>query len=477
MQVNFDTYSYIVKVDSAVANRNNSVNDDVDSYINANVKIPVTGPSKAQIKSENIIQTQQDTELIKNSAEDETTFPTFNILSKYEKYFKVLNEHYSQVNEENKKFDDPEKHIQDKYFNKNSPYYVTGLTQRERQICAKAEQDVLHGIAPALNGYDPVIQENFGGCNIFMMDMEWNQEIRESMNDAINQEFEENGIVIPENADLQLMVDPYDFYIHASGVDEDLAKRIEEVLNKGKNGYYLYYHISYCNPVNYGVEEPSQFTQGDAGKMAIYHLVDKLTGYDIRELENKNGKFYTPDGEDLWEVLTEKYSELVADGGSSFGIGDYYADYKRIAKEGWNRSTDSNLTIGYKNGSLYDIGTSYGYGPGQTTWQDSVRDWYEKNFEVYQKERVGTIYREENTPSKLDLAIAATEQITAELDGNHKIVSDTENNVIQLIAPDKSEFQTILNRLLKDGLLVPLTDKVLSLWGEPKTILNFDRKA
>ncbi len=68
-----------------------------------------------------------------------TTFPTFNALSKLEKYFEVLNEHYSKVNEENKKFANPEQHISDKYFNKKSPYYVKGLTKAEREVCADQE--------------------------------------------------------------------------------------------------------------------------------------------------------------------------------------------------------------------------------------------------------------------------------------------------------------------------------------------------
>lgn len=102
---------------------------------------------------------------------------------------------------------------------------------------------------PDLCSDDPVIRENFlSGCNIFMEDMEWNQEIRDKMNDAINQAFEENGIVIPKDADLKLTVDPYDFFIHASEVDEELAKRIEAALNQGRNGYYLYEHISFCDP-------------------------------------------------------------------------------------------------------------------------------------------------------------------------------------------------------------------------------------
>ncbi len=82
-----------------------------------------------------------------------------------------------------------------------------------------------------------------------------------------------------------------------------MAKRIEAALNQGRNGYYLYEHISFCDPVNYGAEEPLQYISGDKEKMVVYHFVNRLTGYDIGELENRNGKFYTPDGKDLWEVL------------------------------------------------------------------------------------------------------------------------------------------------------------------------------
>ena len=87
---------------------------------------------------------------------------------------------------------------------------------------------------PDLYSDDPVIREKFGGCNMFVGDMEWNQEISDKMNDAINQAFEENGIVITKDADSRLTVDPYDFFIHVNEVDEELAKRIEAALNQGK---------------------------------------------------------------------------------------------------------------------------------------------------------------------------------------------------------------------------------------------------
>ncbi len=178
---------------------------------------------------------------------------------------------------------------------------------------------------------------------MFVGDMEWNQEIRDKMNDAVNQAFEENGIVITKDADSRLTVDPYDFFIHINGVDEELAKRIEAALNQGKNGYYLYEHIAFCDPVNYGVEEPLQYISGDKEKMVVYHFVNRLTGYDIRELENRDGKFYTPDGEDLWEVLKDKYDKLAADGNADIStLMRYEAAYRRVATAGWERTAVSS---------------------------------------------------------------------------------------------------------------------------------------
>lgn len=468
MQVNYDAYSYATEVNqnnkkNVVANRNVRKSDENDL------------PSK-QIESEYTNYTKEA--LVKDTVKEQTTFPSFHALSKYEKYFKTLNEHYSRVNEENKKFANPEKHIIEKYYNKKSPYYVKGLTQKEREICATAEQRALMGMQPDLCGLDPVIRENFSdGCNTFVMDMEWNQEIRDKMNDAINQAFEKSGIVIPEDANLRLTVDPYDFLIHASGVNEELAKRIEVALNQGKNGYYLYNHISFCDPVNYGVEEPYQYIQGDKEKMVVYHFVNRLTGYDVRELDNKDGKFYTPDGEDLWEVLKDKYNKLVADGNADDSVlKEYEAAYQRIAKEGWNRTTDCNLMIGYNEGSLYDIDTSYGYGLGQTAWQSRVKSWYEGVQKEYLRERDEELEREENNSTTFEMAAKETENLMDRIFGKER-KSDLQSAEAQLILPNLSELQKMLERLQKDGMIVHLTDRVLNLRGELKTIQGFDCRA
>lgn len=411
----------------------------------------------------------------KNGADEETTFPIVRLFRAYEERIKALQEHYAKANEENKSFPSPEGHIWDKYYNSRSPYYVKGLTQRERAICREAELNVLYGKTPPLNSYDPVIQEQFGGCNIFVTDMETNIVARNELNDAIRRILKEYGITIPADADMRLTVNPYDYFISVSGVDEGLAKRIEEALNKGKNGYYLWCHISYCNPVNYNVDEPVQYITGDKGKMAVWHLVNKLTGYDLRELERKDGRFLTPDGEDLWTVLKAKYSEIAAnDSTEAFGLGNYYKDYDRLARLGFDYSADCDLSLGYKNGSLYDIGMDdYGYGPGQTAWQDRVKEWYKEIHEQYRREREETLRREESMPTPFEATLSQIELNES---------TDSEGELIgEMKRANLSALQELLNQLMADGLLSPLTDNILSLRAKQVAIQGavrrFDSKA
>lgn len=98
--------------------------NSTEKAINAGTKNGGALSSYKQMEPEYANYTKEA--LAKDTEKDRTAFPAFHALSKLEKYFAVLNEHYAKVNEENKKFASPERHITDKYFNKNSPYYVKG---------------------------------------------------------------------------------------------------------------------------------------------------------------------------------------------------------------------------------------------------------------------------------------------------------------------------------------------------------------
>ena len=188
------------------------------------------------------------------------------------------------------------------------------MTNKEREICQEAETRVLYGLPAPVNSYDPIIQKTFGGG--IMDEKEWNDEVRSNINDSINQLFEENGIIIPEGIDLRLKVDPYEYKIITSGVDEALAEKIEEVLNRGNNGKYLYGHLRQCNPADNGFEQPKQYLYDIAyqEKVVMWHFVNDMTALDMRKLENKDGVIYTPDGRNLWDMVTERYNEKLKKG-------------------------------------------------------------------------------------------------------------------------------------------------------------------
>ena len=446
------------------------------------------GEVKTSAKADSVVKTrqrEQDVPVYSERAsqsgslpqqDSATTFPMPSIIAKYEKYTKAIDEHYAKVNEENKKFDNPSKHIWDKYYNTKSPYYVKGLTQREREICAESERRVLNGLPAAVNSYDPVIQKNFGGI---MNDEEWNDKVRRGMNDSINRLFAENGIDIPEGADLRLRVDPYEYKTHAGGVDEALARQIEEVLNRGNNGRYLYEHLRWCNPANNGFEQPKQYLYDTAyqEKVVMWHFVNDMTGLDMRELENRDGVIYTPDGRNLWDVVTEQYNEKWANGEmDALPMESLYKDYQVFVKEGWDKEDGRGLTIGYKNGSLYDIDTEYGYGPGQREWLEDSRNRHSQYWENYRKEREETLRREKAEPTAfekwLDGQMAYTEEVLSELGNRTYGKSGT-----LLSQPNLKAMQQLLDYAVSNGRVVPLMKEVLRLPGRETLRGGLDIKA
>jgi len=341
--------------------------------------------------------------------DSQTTFPHLQPLKTLGEMAKVVDEHYAAQNEINKGFDDPRGHIWKKYHDRRYPYYVKGLTNMEREIVCENETRVLNGMQPTVCAYDPVLQEKFGSkSNVLVRDMEYNQEVRDAIKNSINQIFEQNNIVIPDDVDLQLAVDPYDQKIYALVVEDELADKIELALNKGKNGEILYSHIERCNPAKFNLESmdtnfptPEQYRVSSPWKRSTYLFVKRTTGLDIRELRNENGKFYTPDGEDLWDAVTRGYYSDERNYDSSILQG-YYKHYQCIAEGGWNDGWDSNRVIGYKNGDLYDIGTEYGYGKGQREWQKDIINKAEQHHQEYRQQREKTLKEEESKPTPLE---------------------------------------------------------------------------
>ncbi len=318
------------------------------------------------------------------------------------RYKNTIEDYYAKRNEENKRFADPQKHIWKKYWDRDYKYYEKGLTESERDWGWEQEMAAYNGREVSLSPHDPAIIKAFGGpTNGSSSPMDAPLNARQSMNEALNQIFKENGIVIPDGVDLRLTVDPYDHYIKASGVDEKLAEKIEAALNRGENGERLYSHIMFSRPGHYAiVEDPPQFSIGNPWKTSLFIAVKASTGYDIRELERRDGEIFTPDGQNLWDQIKDEYKSE-----------EHYYAYQNVAWYGWDYADDEDRTIGYKDGSLYDIDTNYGFGPGQTAWIDSRREQNEKDKAEYMRERAETLRREESMPNRYERAFVDVEKL------------------------------------------------------------------
>ena len=80
-------------------------------------------------------------------------------IKKLAQYADEAEAHYAQVNEENKRFDNPLQHIERKYYDRFYPYYVEGLTNVEREICVQNERNAYEGDPIKVSFYDPAVQK------------------------------------------------------------------------------------------------------------------------------------------------------------------------------------------------------------------------------------------------------------------------------------------------------------------------------
>ncbi|MCT7515129.1 DUF4885 domain-containing protein, partial [Aliarcobacter cryaerophilus] len=150
--------------------------------------------------------------------------------------------------------------------------------------------------------------------------------------------------------------------------DKNLSSLIEDVLNTGDNSKELFRHISYSRS-SY-LDDSTQFDKDKSMKYGIYHNVKELTGYDLRELENIDGKFLTKDGTDVIELLRigVMNSKNIPEQYKSVAFDSYSADLSEVARKGFENIEDLNLSIDYKNSSFHDVGQSETYGVGKRDW-------------------------------------------------------------------------------------------------------------
>jgi len=201
-----------------------------------------------------------------------------------------LKEHYKKTNEENKTFPNPDNHIWNKYHNPEYKYYAKEMNSIERKIAFKTESDYLEGIEDKSLSYDDYILRDMKAV---YGDVD-NAQKQAFNRDAVNSQFQDlldkYGIDIPKDTNLTFTIDPYDYKVSVSGSDDkNLTSLIEDVINTADNSKALFRHIHQSTLDH----NNSQISKEKEDKESLFHEIKNKTGYDLRDLQNVDGKFLT----------------------------------------------------------------------------------------------------------------------------------------------------------------------------------------
>ncbi|MCG8398041.1 DUF4885 domain-containing protein [Bacillus atrophaeus] len=282
---------------------------------------------------------------------------------------KMLDEKYSRMNAINKTKPDPLGYIKDKYQNSKSPYFRSDLSAAERQAAYDNETEWLFkGKAQNYNLQDAAFRNlTFNGevesenAKVFQ---------RSRVNQQLQVLLNRNHIQIPAGTELTFTITPIDYKVKVSGTDDkELIGQIERLLQSGDNSKELFLHIMKSQ-----TSDSAQYSEAAYQKYQAVREMYEVTGYHLKDLEVVDGRYITPDGRDLLEVYKEKLeNDPMQKQTASYAISHYGSQLSSIAKIGYDAIPDFILSIGYRNGSLRDLGQSKSYGTGDTEWLETLK--------------------------------------------------------------------------------------------------------
>ena len=132
-----------------------TINSNTQSFTSLNGAIKVTKIDNTDSSSKKLSDAvsvnissnaTSNTNSLLNSLKEETVIQSRNdYKGDSDKRAAIHKAYYTQVTNENKKFANPYAHSSEKYFDIYSPYYIQGLSQKERVIASDTEIKYLNG--------------------------------------------------------------------------------------------------------------------------------------------------------------------------------------------------------------------------------------------------------------------------------------------------------------------------------------------
>ncbi|MEH7729006.1 DUF4885 family protein [Bacillus safensis] len=297
-------------------------------------------------------------------SKDQSTIKSTNeVMTESDRRMKILDEKYEKINEQNKRFNDPQDHIYNKYRNPYSSYFRSDLTKPEREAAYIMEMSWARNNKGGQYDFNDAIFRNEKRYDPTQESVEKKIFNRQKVNEQLQDLFSKNGISIPKNTNLTFTIDPNNFKLVVSGSkDETLMKQIEDLLNTTNNTRELFFHIMKSRN-----DDSTQFTPDSLAKFHLVNQIKTVTGYNLKDLSIVNGQFVTDNGTNIFDLYKEELlkNPYTAEN-ARIAASHYGAQLFDLAKNGFDSIPDLVLSIGYQNDSLQDIGQKVNYGVKKT---------------------------------------------------------------------------------------------------------------
>ena len=246
-------------------------------------------------------------------------------------------------------------HVFNKYYVPGSPGYNPNLDEGQRSAAYQHEWEMtLSGEISAALGHDPLFRKK---PLVLPYGDSWENVnyANEVMSDQLRSMFAKNNVLISWNTVLCFTVDPYDYNVSVTGIDDkSLINKIVELLNYSKNGAALFTYIYNSGSLSNSPTGSVQITDEQREKYYLARYIKDYTGLNMSDMQVVNGRFVMHDGKDLLILLEES----VLKNGNEAAKQDLSFVKQKVAyfaKVGYDSVPSMNLQIEWSNGELINL--------------------------------------------------------------------------------------------------------------------------
>lgn len=238
-------------------------------------------------------------------------------------------------------------YLSKKYFGTSDFAYTKKWTDPERYAMFENEYNaVCYGTIGGGNFNDPRLSEKVQFKTYEEQKMDEKAANQRIISNQISSFLQNHGIRIEENQSFHLSINPYSYFVQASGdMSEVLLQKIKELLESNNDSRDIFY---------WGLKNGAKYSEESLTKWRAYQNVKRYSGLELPQLQLIDGKFYTEDGKDAWELVKEG---IRTDNSIATEFKGAANDYVRglmdvIADKGWDNIPDIQMDIMYsgKNG-------------------------------------------------------------------------------------------------------------------------------